>query len=128
LQFRISEVLKGLVLFDPWLALGIGIGTFFANLASPFVGPWELAWMPVSDIAGGVLAWAAYRLLGRRFPAAPMALYAATTGLAVALMLWALGAGGFWFLAASITASEIIILVGGLPLILRIGKWLKGRR
>ena len=42
IQFRVSEVLKIFVLFDPLFAVGIGIGTFFANLASPYVGPWEL--------------------------------------------------------------------------------------
>ncbi len=117
LQFRVSEVLKVLVLFDPWLVLGIGIGTFFANLMSPFAGPWDLAWMPLSDLVGGLLAWAIYRfLLRERWPLIPMSLYATTTGLAVGLMLWAFGLGGFWFLTASVAASEIIILVGGTPL------------
>jgi uncharacterized membrane protein len=128
IQFRVSEILKGFVLFDPWLALGIGIGTFFANLTSPFIGPWELVWMPISDMLGGILAWSIYRCLGRRWPAASMILYAVSTGLAVALMLYAMGVGGFWFLTMSITISEIIILVGGLPLILGMSKWLENRR
>jgi uncharacterized membrane protein len=127
-QFRVSEALKAFVLFDPWLAVGIGVGTFFANLASPFVGPWELVFMPLTDVTGGLLAWAVYRLLGRRWAAVPMAVYAATTGLSVALMLWFLGLGGFWLLAASVTASELIILVSGLPIMLGLGKWLECRR
>ena len=45
IQFRLSEILKVFVLFDPWLSLGIGIGTFIANMASPYVGPWELIFM-----------------------------------------------------------------------------------
>src|SRR5512140_3588178 len=50
IQFRVAEALKVFVLFDPLYALGIGIGTFFGNLASPFVGPWELIFMPLTDI------------------------------------------------------------------------------
>jgi uncharacterized membrane protein len=128
-QFRVSEMLKAFVLFDPWLALGVGIGTFFANLASPFVGPWELVWMPLTDIVGGLLAWALYYfILRQRLAVLPMILYALTTGAAVGLMLWALGLGGFWFLAGSVAASEMVILVGGLPIMLGIEKWLEGRR
>ena len=94
IQFRISEVLKIFVLYDPWLALGIGIGTLFANLASPFVGPWELVWMPLTDIAGGLLAYAIFRALGRRWPILPMLVYALTTGAAVGLMLTVFEVGG----------------------------------
>lgn len=125
IQFRVSEVLKVLVLFDPWLSLGIGIGTFFANLASPFVGPWELVWMPLTDIVGGLLAWALYHfILRQRLAVLPMILYALVTGAAVGLMLYILGLGGFWFLAGTVTLSELVILIGGLPIMMRVGKWL----
>lgn len=117
IQFRISEVLKIFVLFDPWLALGIGIGTLFANLASPFVGPWELIWMPFTDIAGGLLAYAIFRALGRKWAAVPMLAYALTTGAAVGLMLTVFEVGGFWVLAGSIALSEAIIFIAGLPLV-----------
>lgn len=128
LQFRISEVLKVLVLFDPWLVLGIGIGTFFANMLSPYVGPWELAWMPFTDMAGGLLAWALYRFVLRgRWPVLPMAFYALTTGAAVGLMLWSLGLGKFWFLALTVVASELVILVGGVPLMFWIERMLERR-
>lgn len=131
LQFRVSEVLKVLVLFDPWLALGIGIGTFFANMLSPFVGPWELAWMPLTDMAGGLLAWALYRFaLRSRWPVLPMAFYALTTGAAVGLMLWTLGygSGGFWLTSGLIAVPEVIILVGGVPLMFWVERMLEKRR
>jgi len=65
IQFRISEILKVFVLFNPFLAFGIGMGTFFANLLSPYAGPMELIWMPFSDMAGGLLAWALFRYILR---------------------------------------------------------------
>jgi uncharacterized membrane protein len=130
IQFRVSEVLKVLVVFDPWLVLGIGIGTFFANLTSPFVGPWELAWMPFTDMAGGLLAWALYRFaLRERWPAVAMALYALTTGAAVGLMLWVLGfgSGGFWLTSGIVAIPELVILIGGTPLIFWIEQVLERR-
>lgn len=127
IQFRVAEALKVFVLFDPLYALGIGIGTFFGNLASPFVGPWELVFMPFTDMAGGLLAWVLYRLLQRRLPFLPLAVYAITTALSVALMLAALGAGGFWVLAGSVGVSELVILIAGYPLIAGMSRLLRAR-
>ncbi len=126
-QFRVAEVFKVFVLFDPLYALGIGIGTFFGNLASPFVGPWELIFMPLTDMAGGLLAWWLYRLLRRRWPLVPLAIYAITTSLSVGLMLTVLGTGGFWLLAGSVVVSELIILMGGYPLIAWMARILRSR-
>lgn len=128
IQFRVSEALKVFVLFDPWLSLGIGVGTFFANMASPYVGPWELIWMPITDMIGGILAWAIYKVLGGKLPAIPMAIYAITTGLAVGIMLYTFGLGAFWVLSGAVVMSEFIILIGGLPMMMRVGEWLKNQR
>lgn len=127
IQFRVAEAFKVFVLFDPLYALGIGIGTFFGNLASPFVGPWELIFMPLTDMVGGLAAWSLFRLLRRRLPLVPLVVYAITTSLSVGLMLTVLGAGGFWILAGSVAASELIILIAGYPLILWIIRLLRLR-
>ena len=119
IQFRVSEALKVLVLFDPFLCLGIGFGTFVANFASPFVGPWELVWMPLTDVAGGVIAWAVYRALRQRWAIVPMSVYALTTGAAVAFMLWMMSIDLFWLSLVFVTASELIILVGSIPLMMQ---------
>ena len=121
-QFRVSEALKVLVLFDPFLALGIGIGTFLANLASPFVGPWELIWMPLTDILGGLLAWWSYKMLRKAVLSSTV--YAITTALSVAVMLQAMGIDWFWFSLLSVGASELAILIGGIPLMLPLRKWI----
>ena len=127
IQFRVSEALKVMVLLDPWLVLGIGIGTLLANSLSPFVGPWELIWMPFSDILGGVIAWSIYQMLGKRWAAIPMLVYAVSTGMAVGIMLFMLNVGGFWLLSGSVAVSEVVILVGGIPLIFGIKKILERR-
>lgn len=122
IQFRVSEILKILVLYNPLLAIGIGIGTFIGNMASPFAGPWDLIWMPLTDIAGGLLAWSIFQVLGKRFAAIPMIVYALTTGAAVGLMLTFFGMGGFLILAGGVALSESIVLLAGLPLIHQIIK------
>jgi len=127
IQFRVSEILKVFVLFDPFTALGIGIGTFIANLASPFVGPWELIWMPLTDMAGGLLAWGIFQLLHLRWPVIPMFVYALTTGSAVGLMLYVFGSGGILFLIGTVALSEVVILLAGIPMILGIARILKAR-
>ena len=116
LQFRVAEFLKVFVLYNPWLSFGIGIGTFFANLASPYVGPLELFWMPATDIAGGLLAWAVYRLMNWRYPFMPMFIYAFTTSLAVGLMLFLLGGGVFLAVTIPIFVSEAVILIAAIPI------------
>lgn len=123
IQFRISESLKALVLFDPWLVVGIGVGTFIANWFSPFAGGWELIWMPVSDMLGGLLAWAIYRALRQRYIVVPCIVYAMTTALSVALMLWAIGIAPFWFSVLTVGIGELVAIVGGLPIMLRIKPW-----
>jgi len=127
IQFRASEALKVFVLFDPFLCLGIGIGTLIANLTSPFVGPWELVWMPLTDMAGGLLAWTIYRALQRKWIAVPLFVYAATTGAAVAVMLWALEIDLFWLSLLTVTVSEAIILIGGGPLLLPAKKYIESQ-
>ncbi len=127
IQFRVSEIFKVFVLVDPVYALGIGIGTFFGNLASPFVGPWELVFMPLTDIAGGVIAYFLFRWMGKRLPLVALGVYAITTSLSVGLMLSFYGAGGMWLLAGSVAIPEFIILIGGYPVIKSIIHVLKSR-
>ena len=127
LQFRISEAIKVFVLFDPWLAIGIGIGTLIGNLQSPF-GIWDLTWTPLTDMLGGLLAWGVYRfLLRRKAPALAMALYALTTSLAVTAMLALLGVDAFLVLFPPILISELLIMVPATPLIFWIKRQLQAR-
>jgi uncharacterized membrane protein len=127
LQFRIAEVLKGLVIWHPVAIPGIVLGTIIANLTSPYVGAWELVWMPITDGLGGVLAWTMARALGQRIgPWVAALCYALTTGAAVGLMLSFVAGAPFWFVFASVAFSESVIIVGGLPLmryVARLWNW-----
>ena len=120
-QLRLSEFLKGLVIINPLFSIGIGIGTFFANLNSPMVGPLELIWMPITDIVGGFIAWFVYRITNYLIS---MIVYSFTTALSVSIMLYILGLGGYWLLFASIFISELIILVGSIPINKYIARYL----
>jgi uncharacterized membrane protein len=64
LQFRIAGVLRPAVAKKPILALGYAIGVAVGNLVSPFVGVYELVFMPVMSLVAGILGYAASRLLG----------------------------------------------------------------
>jgi uncharacterized membrane protein len=127
IQFRFSEILKVFVLFDPFLAFGIGLGTFMANTFSPMVGPWELIWMPLTDMLGGFLAWGLYQLIRRKTVFPSMILYAITTGLAVGLMLSFFGFGAWFIVSLPIMASEVVLLVVGAPIVLYINNSLKAK-
>jgi uncharacterized membrane protein len=114
-QFRVAEVLKGLALFDPAFILGFAIGNLLSNLTSPYVGPWELVFMPVANLVGASLCW-----FLRRWPWAGAAVYAAIITLAVSTMLHFVLGAPWWALAWSVGISEFVLIVGGVPLMKRI--------
>ena len=113
IQFRVSEALKVFVLLDPFYAFGIGLGTLIANINSPMVGPWELIFMPITDMVGGLIAWLLFRAVRRRSIFPSLLIYAITTGLSVGLMLAAFGLGIWYVAAIPVIVSELIILVVG---------------
>jgi uncharacterized membrane protein len=55
-QFRVSELLKPLVLFNPYFAISFGIGTGMANLFSPF-GAWDYIAMAIVDVVAAYMCW-----------------------------------------------------------------------
>jgi uncharacterized membrane protein len=119
IQFRISEALKALVLVQPWLIPGIVAGTFVANLFSPYVGPWELIWMPLTDGLGGLLAW----WIARRWWPAGLAAYALTTAMAVGLMLHVVAGFPLWFTIGTVLVGEIVVIPLGWPIAKALERW-----
>jgi uncharacterized membrane protein len=116
IQFRIPEVMKSLVIWRPHLILAFVVGNFLSNLTSPQVGPWELAFMPFANLAGAALCVA----LGRRAPLLGAASYATIIAAAVALMLSVLLKASFYVLVPPLLASEIVLIVGGVPIMRRV--------
>lgn len=111
LQFRISEVLKSLVIWEPHLVAAFVVGNFLSNLTSPYVGPWELVFMPFANLAGASLCvW-----LGRYNKWAGALSYALVIAAAVSLMLSVILNLPFVGLFPPLLASEGILIVGGVP-------------
>ncbi len=116
LQFRVAEVLKPLVIWEPHLIAAFVIGNFLSNLASPYAGPWELAFMPFANLVGASVCY----LLGRRWPYMGAGAYALIIATAVSLMLSVLTHVGFSVLFPALLASEGILIVVGVPLMRRV--------
>ncbi|MCX8205224.1 MAG: QueT transporter family protein [Candidatus Nezhaarchaeota archaeon] len=62
LQFRVAGVLRPAIAKDWRLAIGYALGVVLGNLVSPFVGAWELLFMPATSFVAGVLGYLAARL------------------------------------------------------------------
>ncbi|MDR7418075.1 MAG: QueT transporter family protein [Armatimonadota bacterium] len=115
-QFRVAEVLKPLVIWRPHLVAAFVVGNVLSNLTSPHVGPWELVFMPVANLVGAT----ACVIVGRRFAYVGAALYAVIIATAVALMLSALLKTPFAVLWPPLLLSELVLIVGGVPIMRRI--------
>ena len=112
LQFRVAEVLKPLVIWEPHLIPAFVLGNFLSNLASPFSGAWELIFMPLVNLLGASVCY----LAGRRWPYVGAALYALLIAGAVALMLSVLTNLPFIGVFPGLLASEGVLIIGGVPL------------
>jgi uncharacterized membrane protein len=110
-QFRFAETLKPLVIWEPHLIPAFVIGNFLSNLPSPFVGAWELAWMPFANLVG---AWACWRV-GQTNAYLGAALYAVIIGAAVTTMLSAVLHAPLRALFPPLVGAELILLVLGVP-------------
>lgn len=125
IQFRVSEMFKVFVLLNPLYAVGIGIGTFIGNIMSPYAGIWDLVFMPLTDIIGGVLAYYVFKSIKEKSIFPSMVLYAITTGLSVGIMLSFFGLGYWYIVCLPIILSELIVLVIGAPILWKAMKWMK---
>lgn len=110
-QLRVSEMLKPLVIWEPHLIPAFVLGNFLGNLTSPFVGPWELIWMPFANLVGG---WACWRL-GRVNAYLGAAAYAVIIAVAVSVMLSVLLRAPLRALLPPLLVSEVLLIVLGVP-------------
>ncbi|MGH3086007.1 MAG: QueT transporter family protein [Rubrobacteraceae bacterium] len=126
-QFRIGEALKPLVIRYPATIFAFGAGTVLVNIFSPFAGTLELLFMPIVDMAGGVVCW----LIARRVPGAvgtylASFVYAVVTAAGVGVVLSVVAGLPYLLAFATVVVSEVILLlVGNAVLVERV--WKRGR-
>src|SRR2546427_259856 len=82
-----------------------------SSTASPFAGPWELIFMPCAHLVVASLCY----VVGRRSPVAGAALFATVIAAAVSLLLSVLLRVRFVFLFPGLLASEMTLLLLGVP-------------
>lgn len=105
-QFRMSELLKPLALFDPAMALAFALGTGLSNLMSPF-GPWDYIAMALVDAVAAVVCWKL-----RRWPWYSLVIQAVIISAGVSI--FPLGFGGglpVWTTFPAVFASQVTILL-----------------
>jgi len=114
IQFRVSELIKPLALFDPEMALAFALGTGISNIMSPF-GPWDYIVMAVVD---GIAAFACWKL--RKYPWLSLVVQSLVISIGVAVFpLW-LGGGISPILTfPGIMLSETVILLAAYAIIWR---------
>jgi uncharacterized membrane protein len=111
LQMRVAETLKALVIWEPHLIPAFVIGNFLSNLWSPFVGPWDLGWMPFANLVG---AWACWRL-GRLNAYLGAAAYGLIIALALATMFHFIFHAPFRSFLVPLAPVEVGLIVLGVP-------------
>jgi uncharacterized membrane protein len=115
-QFRVSEALKGIVTKRGHLVWAFVLGNALSNVFSPFVGPWELLWMPLMNLVGGASAWiVGSRLSGMKGVILGNALYALWVAFGVSFMLHALFSLPFPLLFVYMLIPELVLIIGFSP-------------
>jgi uncharacterized membrane protein len=111
-QFRIAEGLKPAIAKRWTLAFAFALGNFLGNLVSPFAGIYELGFMPLMNIVGGLLAYGVARAFKRNYLVAGL-VYAAVIGLSVSWMLHVLFNIPLEALVPLLVASEEAVMIIG---------------
>lgn len=119
-QLRLSGALYPLALLAPEYALGFAVGSFLANLQSPF-GLWDFAIMPLVTFSACTLA---YRL--RRWPLAALALHCVIIAAGVALFPLGFGASLPPLMTfPGVLLSQLVVVIGA-HVAWRAAEWAEG--
>ena len=120
-QFRISEALKSIVIPRRYLIWAFVIGNALSNVFSPFVGPWELLWMPFVNLIGAFTCWFVGRKIGDvKGMLVGSMIYAIFVSFGVSFMLSSLFNLPMLPLALSTLVPEAILIVGFSPVMSRL--------
>lgn len=108
IQFRVSEILKPLSLFNPFVSVSFGIGTFISNLFSPF-GIWDYLFMPIVDVFAALICY-----YFRRAPIFAIFMQSIIISIGVCIFpLWLGGNLPFLSTFIPILFSQVILLYVG---------------
>jgi len=129
-QFRVAEVLKSIVVRRRHLIAAFVVGNALSNIFSPFVGPWELLWMPFINLVGASTAWfIGSHISGRKGMFIGGAIYAIWVAFGLGFMLSTLFNLPFALVFLYVLVPESILIIGFVPLMqivdTRIGALLK---
>lgn len=89
LQFRVAGVLRPAIAKKWTLAVGYALGVVIGNIYSPFVGVYELVFMPVMSGVAGILGYAVAKQFNQNYFVAG-AVIATIIPLSVSWMLYQL--------------------------------------
>ncbi|SHM86631.1 Uncharacterized membrane protein [Caldanaerovirga acetigignens] len=109
-QFRLGEIIKPISTFDRKFAVSMMVGNFLSNLFSPYAGPMELLFMPISNLVGCTLGYYVGRYTRRIFGAVFIALWISAS---VAVTLKVSAGFPLFHTFLSVSAAEIVLLVSG---------------
>ena len=111
LQFRVAGVIRPAIAKKWKLAIGYGIGAVVGNLFSPFVGPWDLIFMPVMSIVAGLLGYLVSKKFGNNYFICGIVI-ATVIPLSLAFMLMQFGEPFLVTLPYLLIADQIVCLIG----------------
>jgi uncharacterized membrane protein len=87
LQFRVADILPPAIAKKWKLAIAYAVGCVAANIISPFVGVWELVFMPFMSFVAGILGFLAAKLYSKADYYICGIVHAVVIALAVSYML-----------------------------------------
>ena len=111
LQFRVAGVIRPAISKKWILAIGYGLGAVVGNLFSPFVGPWDLIFMPIMSVAAGLLGYVVSKKFGNNYFLCGI-IIATIIPLSVAFMLMQFGTPFIASFPYLLIAEQIVCLIG----------------
>lgn len=118
-QFRMGEIIKPISTFQKKFAISMMIGNFLSNLFSPFAGPMELIFMPLSNLVGCLLGYYIGKFFNRFLGSIFIAIWISAS-VAITLKI----AANFPFIQTftSVSIAETILMSAGYFVILLVYK------
>lgn len=118
-QFRMGELVKPISTFRKKFAVSMMIGNFLSNLFSPFAGPMELIFMPLSNLIGCLLGYYVGRYTNKFVGSIFIGIWISAS---VALTLKVAANFPFFQTFVSVLIAETILMAIGYFIILTIFK------